>query len=1164
MSSQQQRTVFKKEQLRKASSTQAFTCCSSLGKWFFVGTADGTIIFYELKAKSGSTESQMEYETTPKEIVRVEKTSKGGSDAIVQVIPFRSPRMMLVLTAHGNLYFIPQLDTTQLKLVKVKGVENIHVHRIACKVQKNEAYAALQVRRSQGERQLLIMRLDQKNMQWVPAFSAPSVLPDDVHSLCWSGNLLVLGFAREYCYFDTTKQEMRSFAKAGHQQPPVMTPLFPMKETYCSLDELQMPIGLSGDPKEAKASILKTKLPASNVVYAHPYTLGLVSSESTIQVHFPWYTDKHRETICQAIVLKNAMALSTSPATDFDAKMPKDIKSQSLTGTELFKGVHEPDVVICITNDNSIYLLDQIPVMDQTRTLYRCSLFDDALLLAELTPQAVPVTVRAELALNYANHLINERKTTEAFKHLSHPSVSVESVLRFFPDSYRFPELLDFIAEANNKANIRPADAKAAIHGSQARFPGIEEALAGDRDSEMFRRSGLAELQKYLQNKRTAFKNQLAEARGGENAFGADTGFGGGPTDSFAQQQQQQQFGAMSDNQAALEKLNAQPKIMKLNDLRQRGDIDTKKQALIDTALLVVSADREDDQRAIELLKERDHKCILEPCAKFLEQVGADAVLVILLRLANSNETALSHLHFVAAFGKSPDGITRPPPSLSGARELSEFFRRKVEKHRQARFAAEATAAAQSKAEKEGNSKEVVKSTAHLGYDDSIDDEDWSIEGLTRNNVRELVRKYRSEAKDQKRLGRQVVAVMAALAIAQRQILESSTTRSGISGGGAGGGFGGGFGGGGAGGFGASSSPSGGGGGGLTTTSSLGANPVQKLGIIWLFTEDALPDTFLCEQLFIGRRPLISPRAISDFGSSPALRIAFIETLLMYNKDNIETSTGSSLGEEDLKELHNLMVSALVDRHGRDGQRDQSIATKLFDFVSSTTHYSPENALKLMNRFGNDTSLGLAIVDSKAEVLARCKQFEDAVDVLFTAGSSGAASAEKFCRRVRDLDPKARSFAKLLDKSMEKHGGRNSPEGVREGIRLLTANPWVDPQYVWDLLPEDTNLHDLKDYLALALQERSYRAHRSVLHAEVLKASLLQRQVALSKELGKAAEVHTDTSCGVCGRRIQSSLLARFPNGQVVHHACAPEEHVCPVTRMNFATNMPPVADANS
>ncbi len=352
----------------------------------------------------------------------------------------------------------------------------------------------------------------------------------------------------------------------------------------------------------------------------------------------------------------------------------------------------------------------------------------------------------------------------------------------------------------------------------------------------------------------------------------------------------------------------------------------------------------------------------------------------------------------------------------------------------------------------------------------------------------------------------------------------------------------------------------GGGGGSVSQSSSLGANPFQKLGTMWIFQEDALPDAFLCEQLFAGHRPLIIPRAISDFGSSPALRIAFIETLLAYNKEQVEASSAVALSNEDLRDMHNLMISALVDRHRSVGQRDKSVAEKLFDFVSSTDKYSPESALKLMNQFGNDTSLGQMILDSKAQVLAQCNNFEEAVEVLF-AGANGAAEAEKFCRRVRDRDRDARSFAKLLDRSMDRAGGKNTPDGIREGIRLLTANPWVDPQHVWGLLPEETNLCDLKDYLALALQERSYRAHRAVLHQEILRASLLQRQVALSRETGKSAEVYSDTTCAVCQRKIQSSLLARFPNGHVVHHACAPDEHVCPVTRMNFATNMPPVAD---
>lgn len=1118
------RTIFKAQSLGAKNTKQAFTCCASLGKHFFVGTKDGCIILFELKVKSGSTEANMDYEASPREIVRVSKPDKANTapDQIAQICPFREPRMMLASTESGALYFIPQLDVN-LQLKRLEFLRNVHVHRMACKKQKNDCFVALQVRKGH-ERQLLILRLDPGKFEWQPFLPAPSVLPDDVVSMTWSGNILVLGFPREYSLFDVTTQQTRTLAKAG-QYPPVMGSMFPMRETYCSLDDLLLAINSAGDVKEAKATVLKTRLPASAVLYSHPYALALIQSESAIQVHFPWYAkDQQRETLCQPLVIKNAFALSACPAIDFDIARPRDQKPD-LAGN--YRQLFEPDVVIAITNDNAIYLLDASPTMDQVRTLYRMSMFEDAGLLAELSPHQVQNSVRAELALNHANHLINERKPQQAFKLLASPVVSVQSVLRFFPDEYRLPELIDVLNQALSNAGIKLPDANASIFGPAARFLSTEEASMGDKDSERFRQQGLEELQKYLMERRQ--KLASTQPSGGIN-FGGDEGGGRrfgfqdpGSSDMMMQQRRQQS-------------------IMKLEDLRLRGDLETKRAALIDTALLIVSADRCDDQYALELLlREHEHRCILEPCVRFLAIVGADAVLVALLRAANNVETALAHLRYVAAMGRSPDGSGNAPSSLIQAKELSDLLRRRMD----SRAMEMAT-----NMDTHGNATPASPATSSSGGDKftsggggvgqtAAAEENWSVESLTRAHSLSLVKKYRPECRTPEKLARQVTAVLAAFSLVQTQILQSSTTRSGMSTGvtGAVG----------------------------STTSSLGANPFQKLGCMWLFSDDALPDSFLVEQLFSGNRPLIAPRAIADFVTSPALRSAFIEQLLDFHKEAVQTSAHVSLQEEELRDLHNLMITAFLDRHKRDGARDQSVAKRLFDFVSTTTAYDPAGALdQIMGMFGVDSALSMALVDTKAELLARCTRFEDAVDVLFssTTQAGGQVAAERFCRRVRDSDPKARSFRKLLEKSMERAGGRNSAGGVQEGIRLLTANPWVDPKYIWDLLPDNMLLCDLKDYLALALQDRSYRAHRTVLHGEILRAALLQRQVALSKELCKSAEVSSETTCGVCGRKIQSSLLARFPNGHVVHHACAPDEHVCPVTRVNFASAMPAVADA--
>jgi hypothetical protein len=338
---------------------------------------------------------------------------------------------------------------------------------------------------------------------------------------------------------------------------------------------------------------------------------------------------------------------------------------------------------------------------------------------------------------------------------------------------------------------------------------------------------------------------------------------------------------------------------------------------------------------------------------------------------------------------------------------------------------------------------------------------------------------------------------------------------------------------------------------------------------MWLFNDDALPASFLAPHLFLRvasrELPLVSLQALTaDFEHSPAIREKFLDRLVHLERELTSKSGRPALEQDQVRLLHNLYVQALIDRIARPDVNDGTIVVQLQQFVSSSRWYAPDFALNLLKRI--DASRAQTLIEVQAEILARCGKFKEAVQCLYKVDRR---RAEQFCVRIRREDTKSESIACLLSEMMAHV--RDVPKGVAltaeqeaevgAAIALLKRHPWINPAAVWRLLPEATPIAAVSEYLALALQERTFRRHRATLLAEVERTTLLQRQTALADELAKSAEVRATSECGVCKRRIHVALIARYPNGTVVHSACAPDDQTDPVTRANFSNDAPPLAD---
>ena len=63
-----------------------------------------------------------------------------------------------------------------------------------------------------------------------------------------------------------------------------------------------------------------------------------------------------------------------------------------------------------------------------------------------------------------------------------------------------------------------------------------------------------------------------------------------------------------------------------------------------------------------------------------------------------------------------------------------------------------------------------------------------------------------------------------------------------------------------------------------------------------------------------------------------------------------------------------------------------------------------------------------------------------------------------------------------------------------------------------------------------------------------------------SKTLGemknKNIVVDNDTICELCRKKIGTTIFVVYPNMKIYHSKCAPNQNVCPITKIDFSKNL--------
>eukprot|EP00698_Gefionella_okellyi_P022229 TRINITY_DN7336_c0_g1_i1.p1 TRINITY_DN7336_c0_g1~~TRINITY_DN7336_c0_g1_i1.p1 ORF type:complete len:869 (-),score=158.65 TRINITY_DN7336_c0_g1_i1:640-3246(-) len=165
------------------------------------------------------------------------------------------------------------------------------------------------------------------------------------------------------------------------------------------------------------------------------------------------------------------------------------------------------------------------------------------------------------------------------------------------------------------------------------------------------------------------------------------------------------------------------------------------------------------------------------------------------------------------------------------------------------------------------------------------------------------------------------------------------------------------------------------------------------------------------------------------------------------------------------------------------------------------------------------------------------------------------AGAEAYCVKHQPTSGYNNVFIELLQIYLRPDSGL--PLMLEPALAVLDAHArQINAAKALELIPASVSVARLARYLAQVLEYRTHTARQTMTLKSVAKATTLQAKCAVVAERGRYVTITPDVCCGLCNKRLLTSVFAVYPNQTIVHMGCMGKgddaKHVCPVTGINF------------
>lgn len=120
---------------------------------------------------------------------------------------------------------------------------------------------------------------------------------------------------------------------------------------------------------------------------------------------------------------------------------------------------------------------------------------------------------------------------------------------------------------------------------------------------------------------------------------------------------------------------------------------------------------------------------------------------------------------------------------------------------------------------------------------------------------------------------------------------------------------------------------------------------------------------------------------------------------------------------------------------------------------------------------------------------------------------------------------------------------------------MNTRGAELDPLEVLSILPDDIPLEVIDSFLISSTQNMLTEKRTKMIEANLCRMERILLQSQLHHINSSKVVIDRSVACAVCNKPIGDSVFGAYPNGVLVHFKCIEDEHVCPVTKRNFANN---------
>ena len=282
--------------------------------------------------------------------------------------------------------------------------------------------------------------------------------------------------------------------------------------------------------------------------------------------------------------------------------------------------------------------------------------------------------------------------------------------------------------------------------------------------------------------------------------------------------------------------------------------------------------------------------------------------------------------------------------------------------------------------------------------------------------------------------------------------------------------------------------------------------------------------------------------------------------------DYLDSVLGDQCNNAAFQDLHSRKVDLLVrlaldERASVAAKKTEipdgkapPVLLQLRTFLEKSNFYDGEIVVRRLESLPERTYFA----KERAVIYLRKKLHEKAIS-MYLDEVGNLKEAEDYAGRASKESDAFKILLTQLTAAREGDTADQKYQKTQQAIKVINSGDGVDPLSALPMLPDETNLSDIAQFISRALKASHSKRHALEVESAISEAALRNADLQVLVEKRRSVTIDdTDSSnCVKCGRKIRKdTLFAVMPDGSPVHQLCYDNEHIHPTTKQDFRKGM--------